>query len=317
MPAPRSRPNAQITVVMHNPYFVVGQTAAGKTAAAIGLAERCGGEIINADAFQVYAGLDLLTAKPSARDQARVPHHLIGTVPLSRAYNVANFREDALDCIASITDRGKRPVVVGGSGLYVKALTHGLSPLPSANLELRAELDALDAAALLARLESLDPVAAGTIDAGNKRRLMRAVEICLATGRPVSSLRNDWSRNTGTRQRSGVFLYRDRGDLHARIDARVETIFAAGVLDEVRALGEDALGATSARIIGLADIRLHLAGQLPLAVCKERIKAATRQYAKRQMTWFKRELIFEPVNLSQSDGQARWASIVAEAEFGW
>jgi tRNA dimethylallyltransferase len=293
---------------MQNTFFVVGQTAAGKTAAAVALAERWNGEIVSADAFQVYAGLDLLTAKPAAEELARAPHHLIRSVPLTASYNVARFREEALRCIAEIHLRGRWAIVAGGSGLYIKALTHGLSPLPSADPALRAELDTLDAAELLARLRTLDPAAASTIDALNKRRLVRALEVCLATGKPVSNQRGEWARSEPQHAR-GVFLFRDRGELHERISARVESMFSAGVLDEVRALGENKLATSAERIIGLADIRLHLAGKLDLATCKDRIKAATRQYAKRQMTWFKREQVFEPVNLSLAEGHARMASL--------
>ncbi len=287
---------------MHKTFFVVGQTAVGKTAAAVALAEWCGGEIVGADAFQVYAGLDLLTAKPTRQELARVPHHLIGTVQLTETYNVARYRTEALQCIAGIHARGRCAVVTGGSGLYVKALTHGLAPLPPADPALRAELEALDAPTLFARLRLLDPVCAGGIDAQNKRRLVRAVEVCLVSGRPFSEQRNDWLPHDPDPAPMGLFLFRERGDLSARIEARVASIFAAGVLDEVRSLSPAALSETAARIIGLADIRLHLAGELSLAACQERLKAATRQYAKRQMTWFKREHVFAPVDLSRPGG---------------
>ena len=293
---------------MPETYFVVGQTATGKSALAIDLAERWGGEIVGADAFQVYAGLDLLTAKPTPAERARVPHHLVGTVALGEAYSVARFRIDALSCIAAIHARGRRAIVVGGSGLYVKALTHGLSDLPEANPVLRADLESREAAVLLERLRALDPAMAAVIDGRNKRRLVRALEICLTTGQPVSRQRDAWVAKREATDHRGVFVFRERADLHARIDARVEAIFAAGVLEEVGALPSGALGPTAERIIGLADIRLHLAGKLTLAAAKERLKAATRQYAKRQMTWFKRETIFEPVNLSAGTALPfRWA----------
>jgi tRNA dimethylallyltransferase len=298
---------------MQDPFFIVGQTAAGKTAAALALAERSGAEIVSADAFQIYAGLDLLTAKPAAMELARVPHHLVGSVPLSESYNVARYRADALLALSSIGLRGKPAIVAGGSGLYVKALTHGLSPLPSADPALRAGLEALDAPALLARLRLLDPAAADAIDARNKRRLVRAVEVCVVSGQPFSRQRDRWPAGPDPGQTGGLFLLRERADLHARIEARVEAIFQAGVLDEVRALAGTPLGTTAGGIIGLVDIRLHLAGKLTLAACKDRIKAATRQYAKRQMTWFKRELLFEPINLSEAAGQARLAAIIESA----
>jgi tRNA dimethylallyltransferase len=302
---------------MQNPFFIVGQTAAGKTAAAIALAERAGAEIVGADAFQIYAGLALLTAKPTAPELVRVPHHLVGSVPLAETYNVARYRAESLLCLASIRQRGKLAIVAGGSGMYVKALTHGLSPLPAGDPALRAELEVLEPPELLARLRALDAASAHTIDARNKRRLVRAVEVCLVSGQPFSRQRDRWSAEPGPGQMGGLFLFRERAELHARIEARVEATFQAGVLEEVRALAGTPLGATAEGIIGLADIRLHLAGKLTLAACKERIKAATRQYAKRQMTWFKREPIFEPINLSQVAGRSRLAEIIGGADGLW
>jgi tRNA dimethylallyltransferase len=157
-------------------------------------------------------------------------------------------------------------------------------------------------------LRSLDPATAEVIDVRNKRRLVRAVEVCLTTGKPFSRQRDAWAQAGTAPESRGVFLFRDRADLHARIDGRVEAMFAAGVLEEVRSCPVEELGPTAGRIIGLADIREHLAGELTLGACKERLKAATRQYAKRQMTWFKREAILEPVNLSQQEAvPLRWA----------
>ena len=296
---------------MQDTFYIVGQTAAGKTAAALLAAERCNAEIVSADAFQVYAGLDLLTAKPAPKDLERVAHHLVGSVALEEAYNVARFREDALAALAAIHARGRRAIVAGGSGMYVKALTHGLSPLPSSDPKLRADLNALDAPVLFTRLRELDSATANVIDAKNKRRLVRALEVCLTAGSPFSMHRERWLADSGAVKPRGVFLFRDREDLHARIDERVEAIFAAGVVEEVRlAIANDAIGPTAERIIGLADIRLYLARQLTLEVCKDRIKAATRQYAKRQMTWFKREKVFEPVNLTQVDGSATISALM-------
>ncbi len=177
---------------MPSPFFIVGPTAVGKTGMAVAVAERLGAEIVNADAFQVYEGLDLLTAKPSPDERPRVPHHLVGTVPLTEIYSVARFAEEAHSCLDDIARRGRPAIVVGGSGMYVKALTHGLSPLPPAQPALRAELENMEAAVLLRRLWSLDPVTAARIDAKNKRRLIRAVEVCVTTGQRFSDFREKW-----------------------------------------------------------------------------------------------------------------------------
>ena len=280
---------------MQNPFFIVGPTSVGKTSLAVELAEQIGAEIVSADAFQIYRGFDLLTAKPTPEQQRRVRHHLISCVPASEAYNVARYLEAARSAMQEIARRGCPVIVVGGSGLYAKALTHGLAPLPEADPALRAELERQDAGGLLARLRCCDPVTASTIDVRNKRRLVRALEVCLLTDRPFSSLRAGWDKSRGDVSPRGVFIRRDRDDLNARINHRLEAMFAHGVGEEVRTASSDE-SSTAARILGLAQIRTYLAGQIDLASCQEQIAMATRQYAKRQVTWFKRELCFEPVD---------------------
>ena len=266
-------------------FFVTGPTASGKSALAAALAERTGGEVVNADAFQLYAGLDLLTAKPGAAERARAPHHLYGVLPLTEACDAQRYRELALPVLADIVARGRLPILVGGSGLYVKALTHGLAPLPPADPELRARLAELSAETKRRQLLELDPQAAGNVPLANPRYVDRALEICLLTGRPQSKLRQTFARTPpGLR---GVFLDWPRDQLHARILRRTEAMVAAGLLDEVRACGE--LGTTAAKAIGLREVRAHLAGELPLAAMIETLAIATRQYAKRQATWFRRE----------------------------
>ena len=281
---------------MPEPFYIVGPTAVGKTDLAVRAAELCGAEIVNADAFQVYAGLARLTAKPSAEAMARVRHHLVGHVPLSEVYNVARFQEEASACLRDLAARGRQAVVVGGSGLYVKALTHGLSPLPPAQPELRAELEAAELHALVARLEELDPATAAVIDRRNKRRVVRAVEICLATGRPVSEQRTAWQ--DAERPVRGVFLVRERGDLVARIRQRTESLLEEPGLEEVREALLAPVSDTAAGIIGLAEIAAWLAGDTDRAGCLECIETATRRYAKRQMTWFRREAFQETIPLS-------------------
>ena len=226
-------------------FFIVGPTATGKSEIAAEVARRCGGEIVSADAFQIYAGLDLLTAKPEARLLRMVPHHLIGTVDPMEEMNAQQFRLRALAAIDEIHARGKPAFVVGGSGMYVKALTHGLSPLPPSSGKLRERLNQLSENELFIRLRDLDPKTSRTIDARNKRRLVRALEIYLLTGRPASEQRT-WSAPAA--EPAGIFLLRDRAELYRRINERVEMMFAHGVVDEVRAARKGADRSEDARI---------------------------------------------------------------------
>jgi len=293
-------------------FYIVGPTATGKSEFAARVAATCGGEIISADAFQIYAGLDLLTAKPVPEILAAVPHHLMGTMPLDQEMSAERFRVEALAAIANVRGRGKPAFIVGGSGMYVKALTHGLSPLPRGTSLLRDQLDQLTPGELLVRLGQLDRSTAGRIDSRNKRRLTRAVEICLLTGRPVSAQRVTWSRD---RDFSGVFVFRDREELYERINSRVLTMFERGVVDEVRAAG--AVGSTAAKTLGLRQIHDLLDGRVTEAECIGSIQQATRRYAKRQLTWFQRQSNFEPLNLSLHDLSAaiEWISRKARLSF--
>ena len=273
-------------------FFIVGPTGTGKTELAAEVARACGGEVVGADAFQVYAGLDLLTAKPDAATLATVPHHLVGNVPLDEEMNAERFRSAACGAIAGITARGRPAFVVGGSGMYVKALTHGLSALPKAEPELRKKLNEQSAEELVARLAEVDPATAQTIDRKNKHRVVRALEICLLSGRPASELR----RREVAADAAGVLVLRDRTDLYERINQRVEMMFRSGAVEEVRAAPQ--IGATAAKTLGLAQIQELIAGRISEAECIAQIQQATRRYAKRQLTWFQRQTTFEPLNLS-------------------
>ncbi len=274
-------------------FFIVGPTASGKSELAAAVARNCGGEIVSADAFQIYAGLDLLTAKPERALLEKAPHHLIGTVPLTEKRDAEQFRTAALEALADIHACGKPAFVVGGSGLYIKALTHGLSPLPKADERLRAELNEASTAELFDRLQTLDPDTANEIDRQNKHRLLRALEICLLTGRPASIQRE---RPEPPQPPAGVLVFRDRAELYARINARVEKMFASGVVEEVRAAG--GIGPTAAQTLGLRQIEELIAGRISHAEAIAQIQQATRRYAKRQLTWFQRQSSFEPLNLS-------------------
>ena len=294
--------NDDLTAAAQSAFFLAGPTAVGKTEAALAVAEACNGEIVGADAFQVYRGLDILTAKPSPEALARVPHHLVGTVALAEAFNVARYLEAAQAAIADIRRRGRLPIVVGGTGLYLRALTRGLSDIPPARPDLRAELASTPLPKLLERLQALDPEAAAAIDTRNPRRVLRALEVCLATGKPFSSFRQEWERQPPFH---GVLLERSREELYARIDHRTHAMFAEGVVEEVRAaLAAGGVGSTAEQVIGWREITALLRGELTQAEAIAAIQQSTRRYAKRQLTWFHREPMLTPFSLTHTSDLA-------------
>lgn len=292
---------------MKRAFFIVGPTAAGKSELAADVASEIDGEIVSADAFQIYRGLDLLTAKPDVSTLAKSPHHLIGTTSLHEEMNAEKYRRAASRIIDDIQARGRLAIVVGGSGLYIKSLTHGLAPVPEFDPKLRERLNAMSLDELCAKLVELDMEMARKIDLKNRRRVARAVEICMLTGRQASNVVAGADQLvkvglTGPRSPStatGVFLFRDREDLYARINQRVEAMFENGVIEEVRAAGE--ASSTASQMIGFREIRQLLDGPADaesISQCVAAIQQATRRFAKRQLTWFRRQTNFLPLNLS-------------------
>jgi tRNA dimethylallyltransferase len=284
---------------MRRTFFIVGPTATGKSDLAADVAGEAGAEIVSADAFQLYRGLDLLTAKPDASTLAKAPHHLISTTPLREEMNAEKFRRAASRAIDEIHSRGKLAIVVGGSGLYIKALTHGLAPVPQPDPKLREKLNAMSLDELHAQLIELDPEAVGTVDVKNRRRVLRALEICLLTGKPVAASLCEAQRADVMAAVTGVFVFRDRAELYARINQRVEAMFGNGVIEEVRTAGD--VSATASQMIGFREIRQLLDGPADagsISQCIAAIQQATRRYAKRQLTWFRRQTNFQPLNLS-------------------
>src|SRR5437016_7562916 len=204
---------------MRRTFFIVGPTATGKSDLAADVGHEMGAEIISADAFQIYRGLDLLTAKPDASTLAKAPHHLIGTAPLNEEMNAEKYRRAAMRVVDEINSRGRLAIVVGGSGLYIKALTHGLASLPEADPRLREQLNAMSLDELRTQLAELDPEGARKIDTKNRRRLVRAVEICLLTGKAVAEVvagGGDRGRPGPAIPATGVFGFRDREELYQR-----------------------------------------------------------------------------------------------------
>ena len=289
---------------MGRTFFIVGPTATGKSDLAADVASEIGAEIVSADAFQIYRGLDLLTAKPDISTLAKAPHHLIGTTPLHEEMNAERYRRVASLAIDEIQSRGELAIIVGGSGLYIKALTHGLATVPGSDPKLREKLNAMSLDELRSRLIELDSQAAGKIDMKNRRRVVRALEICLLTGKPASAQAKEWTvaaradrgEPVSTIPATGVFVFRDREELYARVNRRVERMFEDGVIEEVRAAGE--VSTTASQMIGFREIRQLLNGEMSITQCVAAIQQATRRYAKRQLTWFRRQTNFSPLNLS-------------------
>jgi tRNA dimethylallyltransferase len=276
-----------------NTFFVAGPTAVGKSEIAADVAWKIGGEIVSADAFQIYRGFPILTAKPDAATLAKAPHHLVGTISASQEINAENFRELAQQAIDDIHARGKVAIVAGGTGLYLKALTHGLSASAGSDPKTRAKLEKLTLEQLQRRLAKLDPASANKIDMKNRRRVQRALEICLLTGQPASQRRTGWTAQV---LKPGIFMFREREDLYARINRRVEEMFERGVIEEVRAAGS--LSATASQMIGFREIRDLIDGKMSILQCMASIQQRTRHYAKRQLTWFRHQTNFQPLNLS-------------------
>jgi tRNA dimethylallyltransferase len=289
---------------MNDPFFVVGPTAVGKTTLALELAEQFDAEIVNADAFQIYRDLDILTAKPDAESQRRVYHHLLGQISLAETMSAAKFRELARNALADIHLRKKNAIVVGGSGLYLKAIRQGFDQVPPPDPTLREELSALSTSELGLRLKTLHPELAARTDLRNPRRVIRAIEIASAStvipsgaeGSRGSYLKGFAAGSLDSARDDGVLLLRNRDDLYQRINERVNAMFGDGVEEEVRAL--QGIGPTAASALGLKEIRALIAGQISREECIAKIQQATRRYAKRQLTWFRHQTTFPQLNLT-------------------
>lgn len=280
------------------PILIAGPTASGKSALALALAERLGGTVINADAMQVYRELRVLTARPSEADARRAPHVLYGHVPGAEPYSAARYAAEARAAIAAAEEAGRIPIVVGGTGLYFKALTEGLSPIPPVPDAIRARwrrrASTEGPAALHALLKERDPEMAERLKPTDPQRLVRALEVLEATGRSLAR----WQEQPGepaVRVAAGrtIVVSPEREVLRQRCDARFDVMMAEGAVDEVRALL--ALGLSPElpvmRALGVNPLAELIAGRLTAAEAADAAKAETRQYAKRQLTWLRRNMI--------------------------
>jgi tRNA dimethylallyltransferase len=280
------------------PVFVLtGPTGAGKSDWAERLAQAAPVEIVSVDSALVYRGLDIGSAKPDRVLRQRIPHHLIDICEPTENYSAGRFVADALAAIKQIHARGRVPLLVGGTMLYLRALLHGLAPLPQASPQVRREIDARAAregwSTLHAELARLDPQAAVRINSGDPQRIQRALEVCYMTGQPISQLQRDTvSPLAHYRIRAWALAPADRAVLHKRLELRFHSMLAAGFLDEVRSLrqrGDLDAAHSSMRAVGYRQLWAYLAGEYDLAEATARGISATRQLAKRQLTWMRSE----------------------------
>ncbi|NBB16154.1 tRNA (adenosine(37)-N6)-dimethylallyltransferase MiaA [Caulobacter sp. SLTY] len=277
-------------------WLIAGPTASGKSALALRLAREIGGEIVNADALQLYADLRTLSARPSPEEEAQAPHHLFGTVDGAEGWSVGRWLRAGSELIEAINGRGRPAILVGGTGLYFKALTQGLAevpPVPAAVREAEeARFEAEGEAAARDRLRMADPAAEARIAPGDRLRLTRALEVLAATGKPLS----DWQAETqgllAPGDWRGLALEPPREAVYARCDARLAGMLQAGALDEVRKLTARALDPRLPvmKAVGVREFASHLAGEMPLDKALDDARRETRRYAKRQLTWLRNQM---------------------------
>lgn len=276
-------------------WLIAGPTASGKSAYALDLAERIGGEIVNADSMQIYAGLRVLTAGPSPEETARAPHHLFQVVDPAIGWSVGRWLEAATKALAEIEARGSPAIVVGGTGLYFRALTHGLAdvpPVPETQREISSLLYAARGEAEFREiLKPLDPQAEARIETGDRQRLVRAHAVAIATGKSLTAWQTDTKPALAPGSWKGSILDPPRAELYARCDARLATMIEQGALDEVRAVEARGLDPAlpALKAVGYREFAAHLRGETTLDQALDAARQETRRYAKRQLTWFRNQ----------------------------
>lgn len=272
---------------------LVGPTAVGKTALAVEICQRFGAEIINADSVQIYRGLDIGSAKPTPDERAAARHHLVDVADPAEPFDAARFADLAEQAIVDIRSRGRRVLVAGGTGLYIRALLFGLAPLPPVDEELRARLheewERLGAAAMHDRLAELDPQAAERLHPNDRQRVLRALEVCLQTGQPFSARQKEHGFAQPRHSHFVVGLTRPKAELDERIALRCHAMWQEGLADEVRGLLEQGVPprAKSLGSLGYAQALHHVQGELSRDEAIDDMIARTKAYAKRQLTWFR------------------------------
>jgi tRNA dimethylallyltransferase len=285
--------------------FLVGPTASGKTAASIVLARKIHAQIVSCDSMQVYKGMSILTSKPSRQDRKSVMHHCLDFVPLAIEYNVSQYRSLALKKIRAIIKNCYVPLFVGGTGLYMTVLVDGIFDMKTEDPFVRQRLYRAakrhGSAQLHKRLEKVDSAAALKIHPNDTRRLVRALEVFEVTGKPITELQKSRKGLAGEFDIKIFCLDVDRAVLYNRINERVDRMFEQGLVDEVRKLAKKKLSKTASAAIGLREVRDYLSGQCSLDEAKEQMKQSTRNYARRQLTWFRKDKRITWIGVADKD----------------
>jgi len=295
--------------------FLVGPTASGKSEVAVRLAARINAEIISCDSMQIYKGMDIITSKPSYALRKKVRHHLISVVLPTQDYDVARYRRDALKKVKEIIKKSRVPLFVGGTGFYMSILIDGIFKAKAADASVRSLLSKTaqekGSAFLHNRLKAVDPQAAGRIHPNDTKRIIRALEVYEINGRPISQLQIE-RRGLGAEYEVRIFcLQMDRESLYARIEARLEWMFRQGLLEEVRRLLKLRLSRTVQYAIGIEECKEYLGGRTSLDEVKRLMKQKTRNYAKRQLTWFRKDKRIEWVDVAAAESPASIAKRIA------
>ena len=275
---------------------ICGPTASGKTALSIALAKAFNGEVVSADSMQIYRRMDIGTAKPTLEERDGVPHHMLDVAEPGESYSVSRYAEEASACVEDILARGKLPIVCGGTGLYIDGLIRGTDFQPAGTdsglrKQLEGEWETQGAEAMMARLAAVDPDSAARLHLSDKRRILRALEVYLATGETIT-VHNTRSKAVPPRYEALMIGLNTepRQILYDRIDRRVDVMLEQGLLQEVRSLLEDGLlEGTAAQAIGYKELLAHFRGEMPLEQAADLIRQKSRNYAKRQLTWFRRD----------------------------
>ena len=295
--------------------FIVGPTAVGKSEIGLCLAQRLHAEIICCDAMQVYGEISIANDKPAPKARAEVPHHLVGIVPVTEDFNVARYRGFAVSAIQDVQTRGKLPLIVGGSGMYMSVLLdgifEGISSEEDLREELTQELSAKGVNSLYERLKLADPLAAAKIHPHDQQRIMRALEVVLGTGQSITSLHSKREGLWGKMPIRIFALNRPREELYRRLEARVEEMFTKGLVEEVKGVSSLALSSTARKIIGIPEVMGHLKGEYDLKRAKYLMKRNTRHYVKRQLTWFHGDKRLTWIDITRHQTAAQVADIIA------
>src|SRR5262249_21678061 len=282
--------------------LLAGPTAVGKSELALALADKLGGEIVSVDSMQVYRGMDIGTAKPSSTERSRVRHHLLDVAEVNEPFDASRFAVLARTAISDIRARNRVPILCGGTGLYFNALLKGLGKAPPGDPALRKELEQAPLEVLLRELAQRDPATYSRIDRQNPRRILRAIEVIRLTGAPFSAQRADW-QHSELGHGLAVGFRRPMGLLRCRVDLRVEVMFEGGLVEETRGLLGRGLGENpvASQALGYRKVIEHLRGERSVAQTIELVKIRTRQFAKRQMTWFRGQIELKWVDLAEGD----------------